>query len=69
MDVFYPATGDRIYDEEIEITEREKTLEQMKKQPPKRKATPREKEDIIGAMREVQEFFERKKENPNRKYF
>jgi len=69
MDVFYPETGDRIYDEEIEATEREKTLEELKAKPPKHKATPKEREDIIGAMREIQEFTRRKKESPNRRFF
>lgn len=67
MEVFIPQTGDLSYDRYLEEAEREKTLDQLKKSPP-RAPSKASKKDIGEALKEIKEFQRRKKENRKRFY-
>lgn len=68
MEVLIPESGDKSYDDYLEEAEREKTAEQLRKQPPKPKSKV-SKEDIASAIKERMEFDKRKRRGDIRKYY
>ncbi len=65
--VIIPKTGDRSYDEYLEVAEREKTLDELKKRKTE-KRTHSEKE-VSAALKELSDFRKRKREGNIKKYY
>jgi len=68
MTVLIPQSKDKSYDDYLEVAEREKTLDELKKRPAKVKSKE-SKEDIAGALKEYTEFKNRMKNGGIRKYY
>lgn len=68
-EVLIPATGDPIYDRDLEQMAREKTLSELQKLPPKE--TPKHsKEETAGALKEMAAWRNRRKGQVNpKKYY
>ena len=68
MRVIIPDTGDRQENEYLELAEREKTLDQLKKKP-KREKSKLSKQDQVEAIKELKTFKERRRRNTILRYF
>lgn len=68
MTVVIPQSGDKSYDDYLEEAEREKTAEQLKKKPPKPKATM-SKEDVAGMLKEFKKHQLYKEQGFRGKYY
>lgn len=68
MTVIIPATGDKSYDDYLEVAEREKTLNELKKRPDK-PISKISKEDKSGVLKEFLEFRNRKRKGDMKKYY
>ena len=68
MQVIIPDTGDRAENAYLEEAEREKTLEQLRKKPP-REETKLSKDEQADAIKEYSIFRRRRAQNNIRRYF
>ena len=68
MEVIIPDTGDTAENAYLEEVEREKTLDQLKKSPPKEKSKLSKEEKKL-AIKEIKRYQDRRKQNAIPRYF
>lgn len=69
MDVLIPQTNDKEYNDYLEVAEKEKTADELRKQPPKEKSKL-SKSEKVEAIKEINEKRKRKKYGSgNPKYY
>jgi len=61
--VFIPSSGDKSHDEYLEVAEREKTLDQLKRKPAREKSKV-SAEDKAGAIKEMRDYKKQRGMNP-----
>ncbi len=66
--VVIPDTGDKQENEYLEVAEREKTANELRKLPP-RPVRKTSKAEVGGALKEYREFLLRKRDDVNPRYF
>lgn len=68
MQVIIPETGDKSYDDYLEEAEREKTLDQLKKKPPREKSKLSKEEQAV-AIKDWRKYLDQKETRTVGRYF